>query len=76
MLKPHDKEYNIDPFYTNEKMMITVTIDQLIKSLQKAKNILGGDCIVMIAGDDGSGYDEIRSIYGENFHDNLILTLS
>ena len=70
MLRPNDKGYNIDPFYTDEKSMVTVTIDQLIESLTKAKNILGGDCIVMSAGDGGSGYAEIRSIHGENFHDN------
>ena len=76
MNRPNDKAYNMDPFYEGEKSMITVTIDQLIESLTKAKNILGGDTLVMIAGDMGSNYGEIRSIHGENFHDNLILTLS
>ena len=76
MYRPNDKEYNMDPFYEGEKSMLTVTIDQLIESLTRAKNILGGDTLVMIAGDMGSNYGEIRSIHGENFHDNLILTLS
>lgn len=76
MYRCNDKEYNLDPWYEGEKCMVTVTIDQLIESLTKAKSILGGDTIVMSAGDCGSNYGEIRSIHGENFHDNLILTLS
>ena len=76
MYRCDDQEYNIDPFYEGEKCMVTVTIDQLIESLNKAKSILGGDTVVMTAGDCGSNYAEIRSIHGENFHDNLILILS
>ena len=76
MYRSNDKEYNKDPFYEGEKSMVTVTIDQLIESLTKARNILGGDTVVMSAGDGGAGYAEIRSIHGENFHDNLILVLS
>ena len=76
MYRYNDKDYNKDPLYEGEKCMVTVTINQLIESLTKAKSILGGDTIVMSAGDIGSNYSEIRSIHGENFHDNLILTLS
>jgi len=76
MLKPGDKDYNRDPMYDNEKYIVSITIDQLISHLQDAKQILGGDCIVMTSYDGGAGYEEIRSIHGENFHDNLILTLS
>lgn len=75
MLRPNDEGYNYSSFY-EEKMMSTVTIDQLIEILQRAKIALGGNCVVMAAGDCGSNYAEIRSIHGENFHDNLILTLS
>ena len=76
MLRSNDNDYNKNPWYEGEKSMVTVTIDQLIESLTKARNILGGNTIVMSAGDCGSNYGEIRSIHGENFHDNLILTLS
>ena len=76
MFRPSDEDYNKDFFYEGEKMIVSVTIDQLIDYLNAAKTVLGGNCLVMIAGDDGAGYDEIRSIHGENFHDNLILTLS
>ena len=76
MYRCNDKEYNLDPWYEGEKSMVTVTIDQLIESLAKAKSILGGDTVVMIAGDMGSNYGEIRSIHGENFHGNLVCTLN
>ena len=76
MKRCYEDGYNKDPIHPDEKMVVSLTIDKLIEELQTAKEVLGGNCIVMSAGDCGSNYAEIRSIHGENFHDNLILVLS
>lgn len=75
MIRPGSSDYNIDPFY-RDNLFYSVTIDELIASLQAAKEVLGGDCIVMMAYDGGAGYDNIRTIHGEELSDNLICTLS
>ena len=76
MIRPGSPDYNQDPMYINEKYFDSVTIDELIASLQTAKEVLGGDCICMMAYDGGAGYDNIRTIHGQDLNDNLICTLS
>ena len=74
MLRPNQENYNWDEFY-QEPMLDSITIDQLIKSLESAKEVLGGDCMVMIYTSEAS-CDGIKTIHGENFHGNLVCTLS
>lgn len=76
MIRPGSPDYNMDPFYYGDKQFDSVTIDELIASLQTAKEVLGGNCIVMMAYDGGAGYDNIRTIHGEELNNNLICTLS
>lgn len=74
MLRPNQENYNWNEFY-QKPMLDSITIDQLIKSLESAREVLGGDCVVMIYTSEAS-CDVIKTIHGENFHGNLVCTLS
>ena len=74
MKTPNDQSYNIN--HNNEIKFNTFNIDQLIMVLNEAKKRLGGEALVMISFDSGAGYEEINSIHAEDFHDNLVLTIS
>ena len=62
------------PSYINEEK--TLNIDDAIKVLLSIKDKYGGDIPLMMSYDGSAGYDCIRSIYPENFHNQLIISLS
>lgn len=74
MRTPDDQYYNTN--YYNELNLITLNIDQLIQILVEAKKRMGGRALVMLSFDSGAGYEELKSIFAQDFHGDLILNIS
>ena len=69
MIMPTDKEYTE---MLNSDNIKGLTLDQLIESLQKAREEYG-NCQVMMSYDGAAGYDDIKSVFSECFHGYLII---
>ena len=69
--------YNFDPDRANyDENKDGLTLDEIIDGLLKYKEKYGGNYRPMMSYDGTGGYDLIRSIYTENFHDENILMFS